>query len=461
MTVTTGSGCSWTATPSATWISVTGSSTGTGSGTVSFTVAQNTGAARSASLAIQGQTLTVSQAAPPPSGATTIVLYASKAAITGTRWQTLADTTAAGGSAIANPNLSQAKVAPALAAPASFVELPFAAMGGVGYHMWIRLRAEGNLTSNDSVHVQFNDAVAGSASTTPTMGFGTTSSAEFVLQDGSTGAVPSGWGWTDNGWGVLGDPIYFAASGTHTMRIQQREDGAIVDQIVLSPDTYFTTPPGAATNDVTILPETAGSTGGGGGGGGGGTASGDIILHPSNATVAGNWIVTSDATAAGGASLLNPDNNAAKIAEGSAAVAAPADYFEMTFDAAANTPYHLWIRGKATADSWANDSAYIQFDGSVAADGVTPTFAIGTTSAVSYSLEDCANCGVAAWGWQDAGGYGAGISGSPIYFKTTGPQRIRVQVREDGLAIDQIVFSPQRYSTQSPGLEKNDTTIVQ
>ena len=62
---------------------------------------------------------------------------------------------------------------------------------------------------------------------------------------------------------------------------------------------------------------------------------------------------------------------------------------------------------------------------------------------------------------QDAGGYGAGVSGPPIYFKTTGPQRIRVQVREDGLAIDQIVLSPQRYFTQSPGLDKNDNTIVQ
>src|SRR5205814_8511392 len=103
-------------------------------------------------------------------------------------------------------------------------------------------------------------------------------------------------------------------------------DAASVDQNVLGPGTYFTTPTGAATNDVTMRPETGGSTGGGGGGGGGGTASADIMLHPTNATVAGNWIVTSDATAAGGASLLNPDHGAAKIAEGSAAVAAPADY---------------------------------------------------------------------------------------------------------------------------------------
>jgi hypothetical protein len=31
----------------------------------------------------------------------------------------------------------------------------------------------------------------------------------------------------------------------------------------LSPDTYFTAPPGALTNDSTILPETGTRTGGG------------------------------------------------------------------------------------------------------------------------------------------------------------------------------------------------------
>jgi hypothetical protein len=39
------------------------------------------------------------------------------------------------------------------------------------------------------------------------------------------------------------------------VRIQQREDGAIVDQIVLSPNTYLTTPPGGRQNDNTVLPE--------------------------------------------------------------------------------------------------------------------------------------------------------------------------------------------------------------
>jgi hypothetical protein len=155
---------------------------------------------------------------------------------------------------------------------------------------------------------------------------------------------------------------------------------------------------------------------------------------------------------------LNADRAATKIA---AALPSPADYFEMTFNVVANTPYRLWLRGKATANSWANDSVFVQFDGTVASDGTTPLYAIGTANSLMWSLEDCSNCGVAGWGWQDAGGYGAGVSGPLVSFKTTGPQRIRIQVREDGVALDQIVLSPQRYLTASPGLEKDDTTIVQ
>jgi hypothetical protein len=50
--------------------------------------------------------------------------------------------------------------------------------------------------------------------------------------------------------------VYFAATGQHTLRIQQREDGPTIDQIVLSPNTYLTTPPGPRQNDATILDKT-------------------------------------------------------------------------------------------------------------------------------------------------------------------------------------------------------------
>ena len=75
------------------------------------------------------------------------------------------------------------------------------------------------------------------------MRIGTTSSAEIILQNGSGDSSVHSWGWADNGWGVAGAPVYFASSGTHTLRVQQREDGAIVDQIVLSPGTYISAAP--------------------------------------------------------------------------------------------------------------------------------------------------------------------------------------------------------------------------
>ena len=57
-----------------------------------------------------------------------------------------------------------------------------------------------------------------------------------------------------------------------------------------------------------------------------------------------------------------------------------------------------------------------------------------------YNLEDCSGCGVSGWGWQD-NGYGTGVLGPLIYFSDDGPQTIRMQTREDGLSIDQIVLS--------------------
>lgn len=47
-----------------------------------------------------------------------------------------------------------------------------------------------------------------------------------------------------------------------------------------------------------------------------------------------------------------------------------------------------------------------------------------------------------------------------MYFQTSGLQTIRVQVREDGLSLDQIVLSADKYATRAPGATKNDTTLV-
>jgi hypothetical protein len=47
------------------------------------------------------------------------------------------------------------------------------------------------------------------------------------------------------------------------------------------------------------------------------------------------------------------------------------------------------------------------------------------------------------------------------YFAADGNQIIRIQAREDGPAIDQVVRSAERYLTKAPKQTKNDTTIVE
>ena len=182
--------------------------------------------------------------------------------------------------------------------------------------------------------------------------------------------------------------------------------------------------------------------------------SSDIVLYASETTVrVGNWLVQADATAAGGNRIRIPDAGGPKL---TTPFANPTHYFETTFTAQAGVAYRLWMRGKADANSTNNDSAWVQFSGSVDANGA-PVFRIGTTSATMFNLEDCTGCGLSAWGWNDNlfGGMGP-----LIFFANSGVQTIRVQLREDGLAIDQIVLSPQTFLNNSPGAGKNDNTIL-
>ena len=63
--VSAGTGCAWSATSNAPWITITAGSSGTGNGVVVFNAALNPGAARSGTVTIGGQTLTVTQQPAP------------------------------------------------------------------------------------------------------------------------------------------------------------------------------------------------------------------------------------------------------------------------------------------------------------------------------------------------------------------------------------------------------------
>jgi len=411
--------------------------------TITLVVQDNAGATASATTAV-----TVATSQPLPSADPVVIWTASvpAAGIHG-NWARLADSSAAGGVALANADRGAAKVAPALANPVNYFDQTFTAAGSTRYHLWVRMRAQNDSLLNDSIHVQFSDAVGGGGSA---MGIGTSASAEIVLQDGSSGASPHGWGWADNGWGAPGADIVFASTGVHTIRVQQREDGAIVDQIVLLPSaTFGVVPPGPRRDDTTILQTSAGTVQA--------PVARTAVLWMADlptANVHGSWFRTPAANAAGGFALVNPDAGKGKIAP---ALAAPANYFDATFTASAGVPYHVWVRVEAQGNSTLNDSIHMQFSDAVTATGAA-TMRIGTASSAEFVLQDgSGGASLLGWGWTDNGW---SAPGPDIYFKTSGTHTLRVQQREDGVSIDQIVISGDVYRTIAPGARRNDATIL-
>jgi hypothetical protein len=132
--------------------------------------------------------------------------------------------------------------------------VPFSANAGVPYRVWLRVRALNNSKFNDSLWVQFSDALSGG---TPVYTLNSTSGLLINLATDGSSKTLNGWGWSSGAyWLTQSNPITFASGGTHTLRIQVREDGVEFDQIVISPTTYLSASPGRATNDTTIVPAT-------------------------------------------------------------------------------------------------------------------------------------------------------------------------------------------------------------
>ena len=396
--------------------------------------------------------------AAPVAAQSEIVLHTKAATMLGD-WQLVSDSNAASGVRVWNPDRGAAKVKSPSANPYDYFELTFNAEAGRAYRLWLRGNAQNDHWANDSVYVQFSGSVTGSG--TAAYRIGTTDAVTYTLEECSSCGTYR-WGWNDNGWEGLGPVIYFAQTGTQKIRIQKREDGISFDQVVLSSATYATNSPGTLKNDSIILAEsttststtstttttsttsTTSTT----------TSATEVVLGVAAvASLRGDWQMVADSTAATGARVWNPDRGAAKL---SSAAASPTDYFDITFNAEAGRGYRLWIRGQAQNDHYANDSVFVQFSGSVNASNVA-AWRIGTTSAAVTSIEACSGCGLYKWGWED-NGYSS--NGELIYFATTGAQTLRVQRREDGISIDQIVLSASTYRDSSPGLTKNDTTIL-
>jgi hypothetical protein len=184
---------------------------------------------------------------------------------------------------------------------------------------------------------------------------------------------------------------------------------------------------------------------------------GNIIVYASDvpaSSIHGSWSKASDASAAAATKLTTPDNGTSFT---DSALANPTDYVDVTFETAAATPYTIWLRVQSTGNSKFNDSVWVQF-ANATVNGST-AYAIGSPNGLLVNLAtDSTGSSLSGWGWQNTAYWLS--QATTVTFPTGGTQTLRIQVREDGAQIDQIVLSPAQYATAAPGPPTNDSTIV-
>ncbi len=182
----------------------------------------------------------------------------------------------------------------------------------------------------------------------------------------------------------------------------------------------------------------------------------DIILYASSVTtIAGRWNRVPSWSGAGGEKMQSAEEGWSTT---DAPLASPSDYFEAEFVPEVNRAYRIWLRLRGGGDSLSSDSVWVQFSGSVDSDGA-PLYRIGSTAALLVNLAACSDCGISFWGWRNTTWW-LDYQNTVVRFTSSAPQRIRIQTREDGVEVDQIVLSPVTYFNEAPGSLTDDSVVV-
>lgn len=187
----------------------------------------------------------------PQAQAGDILIYAGDVSTVQGNWAVVSSPSSPGGQALSSVDRRWDTRATAIAAPEDYFEATFPADANVPYRVWLRLRATGDSKWNDSVWVQFSDAV--DAAGTPVFTAGTADGL-LVNLESCFGCGDVAWGWQDHAWWTgQSATVQFPTAGQHTIRVQTREDGVFVDQIVLSRGAFLETAPGAESKDATLV----------------------------------------------------------------------------------------------------------------------------------------------------------------------------------------------------------------
>ncbi len=163
-----------------------------------------------------------------------------------------------------------------------------------------------------------------------------------------------GWGWMDRSlYSPETGNVYFQDEGTHTARIQSRQDGVCVDTLLLNPyqeiDTILWAKEYERIDHLLRIKANLDQYP-------------DLVIITASQVnqhrIFGKWKKESDPSALFGFRL---DDFPAQKTWNFQPLITPQDYFEVDFQAKKGVKYHLWMRMKAYKGNPLHDSVYVQF----------------------------------------------------------------------------------------------------
>jgi predicted MPP superfamily phosphohydrolase len=180
----------------------------------------------------------------------------------------------------------------------------------------------------------------------------------------------SGWGWQDNAYYDYDSGfVRFERTGKHTLRVQRREDGVAIEQIVMIPCNNRGQSPRSLFDDCVqkaVTPTELNKQ----------LPTNSVVIYAEDvldSRIYGNWKKVVGITAASQTILADLPDSGEKVVP---PLLNPEHYFEVDFHARGDIYYHLWVKMKAMDDSISSDSIYIQFDDSINEKG-EPNYRIG------------------------------------------------------------------------------------
>jgi hypothetical protein len=252
--VTAQPGCTWTVTGLPAWITVTSPLPVTGSGSVTYSVAANGGAARSASIVIAGVTHSVSQSAGACFGST--ISPTSSPTFPGAGASFTVNVTTQAGCSWTVTGL------PAWISVTS--PLPVTGSGGVTYSVAAN---SGAARSTFIVIAGVAHVVSQSAGVVCAATLSSTSGPTFAVAGGSASVnvtIPAGCSWTVTGapaWITVTSPLPAGGSGSLSYSVAANSGAARSATLVIAGVNYAVSQSGAVTPPATYCSSQGSSTG--------------------------------------------------------------------------------------------------------------------------------------------------------------------------------------------------------